>query len=163
MTMHLDRFPKLSKDIIKAFQKVHEYKVMPSMRTLQFSGDAILKNNLRGYNCSFTNVDNERVFSEILFLLLSGTGVGYSVQKHHITNLGKIQKPSEEGTFVVHDSIAGWAQALETLVRAYFFSSIRPVFDFSQIRPKGAYLSTTGAKAPGPEPLKHMLAEVEHV
>lgn len=161
MTMHLDRYPQLSKDIIKAFQQVHDFKIMPSMRSLQFAGDAILKNNARQYNCSFTNIDNTRKFSEILFLLLSGVGVGYSVQSRHINQLPKIGQPREEGVFKIHDSIIGWAQALEMLANAYFNNGIRPLFEYSAIRPKGSYLVTTGARAPGPEPLKYMLEQVE--
>lgn len=161
MTMHLDRFPSLSRDIVKAYQRVHELKVMPSMRALQFSGDAILKNHARQYNCSFVNMDDIRAFGEILYLLLSGVGVGFSVQKRHISQLPKISKPVEEGFFVVQDSISGWAQALDILLESYFLKRIRPQFDFGNIRPKGSYLVTTGAKAPGPEPLKKMLELVE--
>jgi len=161
MHMHLQKFPKLSRDIIKAFQRIHEYKVMPSMRAMQFGGEAILKNNIRSYNCSFTHVDDVRVFGEILFLLLSGTGVGFSCQKRHVNKLPAVQMPREEGTFVVHDSITGWAQALDALVDAYFYARMRPVFDLSHIRPKGSYLVTTGAKAPGPAPLKVMLEAVD--
>jgi ribonucleoside-triphosphate reductase (thioredoxin) len=161
MNMHLDRFPKLSKDIIKAYQKVHDLKVMPSMRALQFSGEAILKNNARQYNCSFINIDDVRAFGEILFLLLSGVGVGFSVQNRHIKSLPKITKPREEGYFVAHDSISGWAQCVDLLFEAYFFGRIKPQFDFGNIRPKGSYLVTTGAKAPGPTPLKNMLDLVE--
>lgn len=161
MTMHLDRFPKLSKEIIKSYQKVHELKVMPSMRALQFSGDAILKNEIRQYNCSFTPVNDVRTFGEILFLLLSGVGVGYSVQNRHVSNLPVIQKPREEGFFVAQDSIMGWAQCVDLLFDAYLLGRIRPQFDFGNIRPKGSYLVTTGSKAPGPEPLKKMLELVE--
>jgi len=161
MAMHLDRFPKLSRDIIKAYQLVHELKIMPSMRALQFSGDAILKNNARQYNCSYLPINDSRAFGEILFLLLSGVGVGYSVQKQHINQLPIIGKPREEGIFKVHDSIQGWAQSLDMLMESYFFNKIRPLFDFSDIRPKGTYLITSGAKAPGPEPLKYMLNQVE--
>lgn len=161
MVMHLDRFPKLSRDITKAFTQIHDLSIMPSMRALQFSGDAILKNNLRQFNCSFLNMDDVRAFGEALFILLSGTGVGYSVQNRHVRNLPRIQSPQEQGVFIVHDSIQGWAQALDALMEAYFFNRIRPVFDFSNIRAKGSYLVTTGAKAPGPEPLKTMLSAVE--
>jgi ribonucleoside-diphosphate reductase alpha chain len=163
MSMHLDRFPKLSHDIIKAYQRVHNLEVMPSMRALQFSGDAILKNNVRQYNCSFANLDNHRVFSEALYLLLSGVGFGYSVQKRHISQLSKVKIPKEKGFFVVHDSIMGWAQALELLMTAYFDGGILPEYDFGNIRPKGSYLVTTGAKAPGAEPLKKMLKQVEEI
>jgi hypothetical protein len=161
MCMHLDRFPKLSRDIVKAYQKVHELKVMPSMRAMQFSGAAILKNHARQYNCSYTPINDVRVFSEILYLLLSGVGVGFSVQNRHISQLPKIVFPKEEGFFVAHDSIMGWAQCVELLFEAYMLGRIKPQFDFGSIRPKGSYLVTTGAKAPGPEPLRKMLELVE--
>lgn len=161
MVMHLEKFPKLSRDIVKAFDSVHALKIMPSMRGMQFAGEAVLKNNVRQYNCSFIAIDDIRAFDEILFLLLSGVGVGFSVQKHHITNLSKVQMPREEGKYVAHDSIIGWAQCVAVLFEAYFLGRIRPQFDLSGIRPKGSYLVTTGAKAPGPEPLRKMLNDVE--
>lgn len=161
MMMHLEKFPKLSRDIVKAFDNVHALKVMPSMRGLQFAGEAVLKNNVRQYNCSYLPIDDVRAFGETLFLLLSGVGVGFSVQKQHINRLPKVQLPREEGVFVTHDSIIGWAQALDALMEAYFFGRIRPIFDHSKVRPKGSYLVTTGAKAPGPEPLRVMLDAVE--
>jgi ribonucleoside-diphosphate reductase alpha chain len=161
MNMHLDRFPKLSKDIVKAYQRVHDLKAMPSMRSMQFAGDAIVKNNVRLFNCSYAPIDDTRVFGEALFLLLSGVGFGFSVQKHHVNQLPKVQKPRESGLYIIHDSIQGWAEALNLLMEAYFYGKIRPEFDFGNIRPKGSYLVTTGAKAPGPEPLKAMLKQVE--
>lgn len=161
LQMHLDKYPKLSRDIVKAFQRVHEYKVMPSMRALQFGGKAITKNNVRSYNCSFAHIDDVRVFGEILFLLLSGTGVGFSCQRRHVNKLPNIQLPREEGVYFVHDSINGWAQALDMLMDAYFYGRMRPIFNYSQVREKGSYLVTTGAKAPGPAPLKYMLEQVE--
>lgn len=163
MTMDLERFPKLSAEIVKAYSMVHDLKVMPSMRRLQFAGAAIEQNNCRSYNCSFLSIDHPTAFSESLFLLLSGVGVGFSVQKHHTSQLPKVQKPREEGIFIVHDSIQGWAQALDLLMKAYFYGQIRPIFDFSRIRPKGSYLVTTGARAPGPEPLRIMLRQVEEI
>lgn len=161
MTMHLDKFPTLSRDIIKAYKQVHDLKVMPSMRSLQFGGEAIKRNNVRLFNCAFSHISYPRIFAEALFLLLSGTGFGYSVQKHHISQLPPIKQPREEGTYVVHDSIEGWAEALNQLMNSYFYGAIRPVFNFNNIRPKGSYLVTTGAKAPGPEPLRAMLQKVE--
>jgi len=161
MNMHLDRFPKLSKDIVRAYSHVHEHEVMPSMRGMQFAGQAVVKNNARQYNCAYLPIDDARAFGEVLFLLLSGTGVGFSVQGAHINKLPHIQEPREEGAFLVQDSIIGWAQALDVLFEAYAFGRVRPLFDFFQIRAKGSLLVTTGARAPGPEPLKHMLIEVE--
>lgn len=161
MNMHLDKFPKLSADIVKAFALVHEKQVLPSMRSLQFGGSAILKNPLRSYNCSFLCIDSVRSFGESLFLLLSGCGVGFSVQNRHISQLPKIQQPREEGAFIIHDSIEGWSQAVDMLTDAYFYGGIRPVFDYSGIRAKGTPLITTGSKAPGPDPLRAMLVLVE--
>lgn len=163
LTMYLEKYPKLSRDIIKAFKQVHDFNVMPSMRSLQFGGEAISRNNTRLFNCSFANITYPRIFAEALFLLLSGTGFGYSVQKHHIIQLPSIRKPKEEGTYMVHDSIEGWAEALNQLISAYFYGGIRPLFDFSKVRQKGSYLVTTGAKAPGPDPLRHMLGKVEEM
>ena len=163
MQMHLDRFPKLSRDIIKAYKQVHDLKQMPSMRAMQFGGEAILKNNIRQYNCSYTHIDRTRAFAEVLYILLCGTGAGFSVQKRHVSQLPKIKLPKEENVYLIHDSIEGWAESLNQLMNAYFFRGIRPIFDYSNIRAKGSYLVTTGAKAPGPEPLKHMLNSVEAI
>lgn len=161
MSMHLERFPRISKDIVKAFQRVHDRKVVGSMRGMQFAGDAITKNNARIFNCSYAPIEDVRVFSEGLFLLLSGVGFGFSVQKHHVSKLPKVKMPREEGVMPIHDSIQGWSEALNTLLEAYFNAKIRPVFDYSLIRLKGSYLVTTGAKAPGPDSLKVMLNAVE--
>jgi ribonucleoside-triphosphate reductase len=163
MIMHLDKFPKLSRDIIKAYKQVHDLKVMPSMRSLQFGGEAIMRNNVRLFNCAFSHISYPRVFAEALYLLLSGTGFGYSVQFRHISQLPSLRNPKEEGIYIVHDSIEGWAEALNQLMQAYFYGGIRPQFDFSLVRPKGSYLVTTGAKAPGPEPLRYMLMRVETI
>lgn len=161
MIMHLQKFPKLSNEITKAFRHVHDLKVMPSMRALQFAGEAVMKNNCRQFNCSYAPIDDTKVFSEALYLLLSGVGFGFSVQKRHISKLPKIKRHSESVRYIVHDSISGWADALNVLMESYFFGKNRPEFDLSLIRAKGSYLVTTGAKAPGPEPLKIMLKLVE--
>ncbi len=161
MLMHLEKFPQLSRDIIKAYKQVHDFKVMPSMRSLQFGGEAVTKNNVRLFNCSFAHIKEVRIFAEALYLLLSGTGFGFSVQRHHIVQLPAIKRPKEEGIYIVHDSIEGWAESLNQLMNAYFYGAIRPIFDFTHVRVKGSYLVTTGAKAPGPEPLKIMLQKVE--
>lgn len=162
LNMHLERFPKLSADILKAFKQVHEYKVMPSMRSMQFGGQQILKNNTKMFNCSFATASYERVFAEALYVLLCGTGFGFSCQKQHVNQLPTIKHPTEEGFFTVHDSISGWAEALNMLMNAYFNQSIRPIFNFSGLRPKGTRLSS-GAKTPGYEPLKQLLDKVESI
>lgn len=159
--MHLDRFPTLVDHTVKAFEFVSNKLVMPSMRALQYGGDAILKNNCRQYNCSYTPIDYTDAFGEILFLLLSGCGVGYSVQKRHISQLPKISAPREEGVFFIQDSIQGWAQAMQVLIDSYFYKNIKPIFNYSNIRAKGEWLFTTGSRAPGPEPLKKALEHVE--
>jgi len=159
--MHLGRFPKLEKEILNAYKLVDNFEVMPSMRSLQFGGSAIERNNIRMFNCSYTNIDSVRVFAEILYILLCGTGVGFSVQRAHISKLPTIHPPTEENYYRVHDSIEGWAEAVNQLFSAYMYKSFRPNFDFSGVRDKDSYLSTTGAKAPGPQPLKEMLEHVE--
>lgn len=161
MTMFLDRFPELSRDIIKAFTYVHQLQVFPSMRNLQFAGQAVQKNPLRSFNCSALNITYPDAFSEIVFLLLSGTGVGFSVQDHHINQLPVIKKPMQAGTYLIQDSIAGWASAVNALFFAYMYNRVKPIFDYSAISPLGTILSTVGSKAPGPEPLRKALNECE--
>jgi ribonucleoside-diphosphate reductase alpha chain len=135
------------------------------MRSMQFAGKPIEISPNRIYNCAFAPIDDYRVFAEIMFLLLGGTGVGYSVQKHHVDQLPEIRKPSSEKTrrFLIGDSIEGWADAISILVKAYFFGGSKPAFDFRDIRPKGARLITSGGKAPGPQPLKECLIKLEGI
>lgn len=161
MHMHLAKFPELSEDIKWAFSFVHDLKVMPSMRALQFGGGAVMKNNVRQFNCSYAPINDTRAFGEALFLLLSGTGFGFSVQSLHVSKLPKIKKPVESVRYLIHDSIEGWADSLNVLMESYFYGKPKPEFDFSLIRSKGSYLVTTGAKAPGPEPLRLMLKIID--
>ena len=140
-------------------------KVLPSMRSMQFAGKPIEISPNRVFNCAYAPVDDWRVFGEIMFLLLGGTGVGYSVQQHHVDELPEIRKPNAERTrrYLINDSIEGWADAVKYLIRSYFFGGSRLRFDYSDIRPKGARLVTSGGKAPGPQPLKECLVKVEGV
>lgn len=161
MHMHMDRFPLLTDDIYKAFGLVHHGAIMPSMRGLQFGGTAVERNNIRQYNCSFHNIDRVAAFSETLYLLLCGTGVGYSVQRHHVNQLPKVSKPLEFMYYVIHDSIEGWGMALNALMEAYLLRKPAPQFDFFQIRDEGVLLKTTGGRAPGPAKLKKMLELVQ--
>ena len=163
VNMMKDKYPSLTKDIDDNAVYLYDKKVLPSMRALQFAGEAIKKNEARIYNCCYLPVDDYRAFSETMFLLLGGTGVGYSVQKSHIENLPEIRKPLKSQKFLVGDSIEGWADAVKHLVASYFGKRSKPRFDFSDIRPKGTRLITAGGKAPGPEPLKECLFKIEQI
>jgi ribonucleoside-diphosphate reductase alpha chain len=131
------------------------------MRSLQFAGKPAEINNARMFNCSFLPVDDFRSFSEAMFLLLSGCGVGFSVQSHHVDKLPEIKIPTREKRYLINDSIEGWADAVHMLMKAYLKGGARPRFDFRDIRPKGEQLVTAGGKAPGPEPLKEVLFQVQ--
>jgi len=133
------------------------------MRSLQFAGKPIELNNARIFNCSFLPIDDWRAFSEIMFLLLSGCGVGYSVQTHHVEQLPEIKVPTKHKRYLIGDSIEGWADAVRMLCKAYFQGAPLPLFDFRDIRPKGAQLITVGGKAPGPEPLKECLFNLSKI
>lgn len=162
--MHIKKYPQLEQEINEAYQYVYDKKVLPSMRGLQFSGKPIEINNSRIFNCSYLPIDDGRAFSEIMFLLLSGCGVGYSVQKHHVDKLPEIRKPLKKKRYLIGDSIEGWADAVRMLFKSYFgFINWMPEFDFRDIRPKGAQLITVGGKAPGPEPLKIALTHVQAI
>jgi ribonucleoside-diphosphate reductase alpha chain len=162
--MHQEKFPKLKDEIEECYKLVYDKKILPSMRSLQFSGKPIEINNSRIFNCSFLPLDDFRSFSEIMFLLLSGCGVGFSVQQHHIDKLPEIRKPRKTKRFLVGDSIEGWADAVRALMKSYLGKSdVLPLFDFRDIRPKGAELITVGGKAPGPEPLKECLFQIQKV
>jgi len=161
--MHQAKFPQLKDEIEKVYKMVYEKKVLPSMRSLQFAGRPIELNNTRIFNCSFLPIDDWRAFSEIMFLLLSGTGVGYSVQTHHVDGLPEITVPVKHKRYLIGDSIEGWADAVRMLCKAYFQGGALPLFDFRDIRPKGAQLITVGGKAPGPEPLKECLFQLQKI
>ena len=163
--MHLKKFPKLNEEIENAYKFVYDKKALPSMRSMQFAGKPIEISPNRVYNCAYLPIDDWRAFSEAMFLLLGGTGVGYSVQKHHVECLPEIRKPDPKKNrrFLIGDSIEGWADAVKILVRAYFEGGSTPNFDFSDIRPKGATLVTSGGKAPGPQPLKECLIKVQGI
>jgi len=162
--MHLKKFPHLSEEIEAAYKYVYDKKVLPSMRSMQFAGKPIEINNARIFNCSYLPIDDYRAFSEIMFLLLSGCGVGYSVQTHHVENLPEIRKPLKWKRYLVGDSIEGWADAVRMLTKSYFgHTSTGPLFDFRDIRAKGASLITVGGKAPGPEPLKIALVHMQAI
>jgi ribonucleoside-diphosphate reductase alpha chain len=163
--MMVKKYPNLEEQIKNSATFIRKKKVLPSMRALQFAGPAAEVNNSRIYNCCFLPIDSVHSFSETMFLLLGGTGVGYSVQKHHIDQLPTIIKHEryKNRNWLIEDSIMGWADAVKVLMKFYFEGGLKPKFDFRAIRHKGARLVTAGGKAPGPEPLKICLAHIDAV
>ena len=150
MAMHIKKHPLLKDAITEVYKDfVRPKKILPSMRSLQFGGKAIELNNARIYNCAFMPIDSIHSFSEAMFLLLGGTGVGYSVQNHNIEKLPEIRIPNynRKKRYIVQDSIIGWADAVKTLLKSYTGKlTSHIVFDLSDIREKGAVLVTAGGK-----------------
>lgn len=148
----------------KARTAMLERRVLPSMRGLQFAGKAIKQHNAKLFNCAYLPLDSIDAFAESMYLLLCGCGVGFSVQERHVSNL-----PAIKGTngrhieYVVQDSIEGWADAAKYLLTAYMMGLPAPMFDYSEIRPEGALIASSGSRAPGPEPLMLALMAVEKI
>ena len=167
MNMHIKKYPELTDDIKTTYKLVYEKKILPSMRSLQFGGKPIEISPNRVYNCAYLPIDHIESFNEIMFLLLGGTGVGYSVQDHHVKKLDPVNKPYSKRTrrFLIGDSIEGWADSIKVLMKSYLGDkrSSRIEFDYSDIRPKGAMLVTSGGKAPGPQPLKECIVKITGV
>ena len=163
--MHLKKYPLLKEEIESAYEYVMRKEVLPSMRSMQFAGKPIELAPNRIFNCAYMPIDHPASFSEAMFLLLGGTGVGYSVQKHHVDKLPEVRKPNTKRTkrFLIGDSIEGWADAVKALVNNYYKGGSKIRFDFSDIRPKGAPLKTTGGTAPGPQPLRESLVKIEGI
>lgn len=167
--MHLRKYPQIENEINWAFEQVRRRKVLGSQRALQFGGPAIEKNHARIYNCCASYCDRPRFFQEAFWLLLCGTGVGFSVQKHHVAKLPCFvgQKRFGKKVFVVPDSIEGWSDALGVLISSYFpdgdfpeFCGYEVVFDSSLIRREGSPLRSSSGKAPGPKPLMNALEKI---
>ena len=163
--MHQKKYPNLSNEIEEVYKYVYDKKILPSMRSLQFGGKPIEISPNRIYNCAYLPIDDWRAFGEVMFLLLGGTGVGYSVQRHHAEQLPEIRKPNmdRERRFLIADSIEGWADAVKALMKSYYQGGSKIKFDFSDIRPKGARLVTSGGKAPGAQPLKECLIKIQGI
>ena len=177
MDMHRQKYadkmtPALSEAIDFAEEAYKDQLVLGAQRALQFGGEQIFKHEARMYNCSSSYVDRPRFFSEAFYLLLAGCGVGFSVQRHHIDKLPTIARRSQKKAKVyqIPDSIEGWADAIGVLLSSYFteggqfpeYKGCQVHFDFSKIRPRGAYISG-GFKAPGPDGLRKTLIKCEEL
>ncbi len=161
MQMHVNQYPELKNEIEEVYELVKDKKVIPSMRSMQFAGVAIDVNPARIFNCSYLPVTSIDAFNETMFLLLSGCGVGYSVQRHHVEQLPEIRKPIASRRYLIQDSIEGWADAVKVLMKSYFADRSLPLFDYRAIRDKGAQLVISGGKAPGPDPLRKCLNTIQ--
>jgi ribonucleoside-triphosphate reductase len=159
LTSYLEtKAPQLNK---KLFKEIHDavlnLEVMPSMRLMMTAGEACERDNISAYNCSYLAINNKRAFSEALYILMNGTGVGFSCERQDINKLPEIPSYLDycEDIIVVEDSKLGWAKALKKLLSSLWEGDI-PSFDFSKVRPAGARLKTFGGRASGPEPLKRL-------
>lgn len=157
----------LFEEIWEAFDAVDQRQALPSMRSLQFGGEAIEANEARIYNCSFSHVNRTAFFKECFYLLLSGVGVGFSVQNHHISSLPPLPERAPDGDLPVRhitigDSIEGWSDAIDSLFLSYYEGWLAE-FNFSEVRARGARLVTSGGKAPGHLPLKNSLIDISRI
>lgn len=139
------------------WKSIHAMEVMPSMRALMTAGPALERDNIAGFNCSYIPVDDVRAFDEIMFILMNGTGVGYSVERQYINKLPEVaeQFHSTDTSISVADSKAGWASAFRQLISLLYQGQI-PKWDMSKVRPAGARLNTFGGRASGPAPLDEL-------
>lgn len=154
--MHQRKYPQLKDAIEDVYnQFVHTKRVLPSMRSLQFGGRPIELAHNRIFNCAYMPAEDYHFFSELMFLLLGGTGMGYSVQQRHVSKLPPVTEPKSRGVhkFQVQDSIVGWSDAIKVVVKSFLCGGNLPAFDYRDIREKGSELVTTGGQAPGPMPL----------
>ena len=157
LQMHQRKYPQISSEIAKLFREsVFTKKILPSMRSLQFGGRPIELAHNRIFNCAYMPAEDYHFFSELMFLLLGGTGMGYSVQKHHVEQLPQVRYPKSVGVhrYQVQDSIVGWSDAIKIVAKAFLKGGALPRFDYRDIREKGSELVTTGGMAPGPAPLR---------
>lgn len=155
--MHQRKYPELAEAIEYVYRDfVSTKRVLPSMRSLQFGGRPIELAHNRIFNCAYMPAEDYHFFPELMFLLLGGTGMGYSVQRHHVSKLPTVTEPSSRGyhKFQIQDSIVGWSDAIKVVAKAFLKGGALPAFDYRDIREKGSELVTTGGQAPGPAPLK---------
>lgn len=174
MDMHLNRYserikPEDEKEFSSLFARAYslygEQRVLGAQRALQYGGELMLEKHARFYNCSSTYVDRVQVFEEIMYLLLCGAGTGYSVQHIHTEQLPipkGFDNTKQSEKFLIPDTIEGWAEAVGKLMTAYYYGGADIEFDYTAIRPKGAYIRG-GFKAPGPDPLRQAIEKVHHI
>ena len=175
MEMHTNYYIEQNNNLahyIEEARKAYKQKrVLGAQRALQFGGDQLLKHEMKMYNCTSTYVDRPEFFGEVFYILLCGAGAGFSVQKHHVAKLPKIQQRTKQAKgYIVEDSIQGWASALDVLISSFLvgggkypdFEGRRVFFDLTQIRPKGSKISG-GFKAPGPDGLRRALDRIEYL
>lgn len=174
MDMHLKRYSgrlkpedeaEFSKMFAHAYSLYSEQRVLGAQRALQYGGELMLEKHARFYNCSSTYVDRVQVFEEIMYLLLCGAGTGYSVQHIHTEQLPipkGFDNTKQSEKFLIPDTIEGWAEAVGKMMTAYYYGGADIEFDYSAIRPKGAYIRG-GFKAPGPEPLRQAIEKCHHI
>lgn len=164
--MHIKKFPHIKEEIEEVYKMVYDKKVLPSMRGLQFAGRAMEINPSRMFNCCALSMNHWKAFSEIMHLLLTGAGCGFSVQQQHISKLPTIKKPTgQKRRYLVPDSIEGWAESIKMLCKSYFDinGNSKIEFDFSDIRQKGSILITSGGKAPGAQPLIECITHIKGI
>ncbi len=149
------RFPKYKKILRKEIQPaIFNTEVMPSMRSLMTAGKALDRDEVAGFNCSYVAIDHQRVFNEVMYVLMCGTGLGFSVERQYITKLPEIAESfsDTDTTIIVRDSKIGWADAFKELI-SLLYQGKQPKWDVSGVRPAGAKLKTFGGRASGPAPL----------
>ena len=175
LKMHLTKYKDLPPDDIEkikwAFGLVKDKKVVPSMRSLQFGGKAILNKHLKIYNCCMRQIDSIRAFSEVMYALLCGCGVGVGITKKYINRLPDLVDESDKTgsviAYTIQDSIEGWSDSFEALLSCYFrntaFSGRKLIFDYSKIRSEGSPIKTGGGKAPGYKGLKRTHQKIKQL
>ena len=150
-----------NKGLTKEFKEIREavlnLEIMPSMRLMMSAGEACERDNIAAYNCSYLAMNNKRAFSEALYILMNGTGVGFSCERQEISKLPSIPETISncDDVIVVGDSKLGWAKSFKKLLSSLWEGDI-PTIDYTQVRPAGARLKTFGGRASGPEPLKRL-------
>jgi ribonucleoside-diphosphate reductase alpha chain len=152
-----NKFPKYKKEIKEVFGQVEDLETMPSMRAMMTAGEALDRDNVAGFNCSYLAINRVRAFDELMYVLMCGTGVGFSVERQFISQLPEIAEEfyDTETSIVVADSKIGWATAYKELLASLYAGAI-PKWDTSKVRPKGSRLKTFGGRASGPEPLEDL-------